>query len=466
MPADFQEALLRLSVQGILLFAADLRVRDQVSAACAALFGTDIRGSEVAGLLFADPAQAEDFRQGIGLVFAGRADPEVVFDLLEKEIESRGRRLRLDYAWLDVGQVLVTVTDITRERRFQYISRRDLERRFAVLKAVSHRRYFAGFTRDAGRLFDVLSRHETGLPGPAELEALARETHTFKGNAGFFDFPDTVAAAHALEGHLEELRVLGGDNRIKAAAIGLKRAYFAELRKITDILGSRWLAEADSISIPKEAYRLVEAWVRRQHPDDRRLAATLRAFREPFRELFIRFPEMAQSMAARLGKRLHPLMVEGGDFLVIPERYQNLMAVLVHLLGNALDHGIETPARREAAGKSPAGSLRIQLERDSARIRIAISDDGQGIDTAAVRAKACELGLDDGCGDESEAALMQVLFHQGFTTAAAASQTSGRGIGLAAVRAELDRLGGTIQVHSRSGRGTTFEITVPAKGAS
>ncbi len=462
MVGEILQSLLRLSVQAIFVFDAELLIGDPVSDECGRLFGQDVRGLDSANLLFGTGPAADDFRQGLALVFAGKVSPAVVFDLLEKEIDYAGRRVRLDYAFIDDHCVLVTATDITRERRFQDISRRDLERRFAVLKAVSHRAYFAAFTADARRLFVALSREEDPTTACRDVEGLARELHTFKGNAGFFDFPDTVEAAQHLESHLEEIRVLGNGKKIKELSLVLKKDYFSELRKISDILGERWLHEADCISVPKSHYRKIEAWIRQQHPDDKGLAATLARYRrEPFRELFLRFPEMASSLAERLGKKIHPLMIEGGDFPVIPERYQKLAAILVHLLLNALDHGIEPPNEREDSGKPATGSLRIKLERDAGRIKVAISDDGRGIDCIKVRQRASELGLDISRLDDSDASTMQVLFHQGYSTTSTISDISGRGIGLAAVKAEIDRIGASIQVHSRLGRGTTFEITIP-----
>jgi two-component system chemotaxis sensor kinase CheA len=462
MSATLEQAILELSAQGIFTFDQDFRILPGISTECQRIFGRDITGENAAELLFGKGDTAQEFEQGIALVLTGNTLPEVVFDLLEPELERAGRRFRIDYRLLPGSRLLVMLTDITRERRFQEISKRDLERRFVVLKAVTHRRYFASLLTEAGQLFEDLSHFESAPPRRDELASLGRQVHTFKGNAAFFDFQATAAAAHGFESHLEEAAVFNHAPNVREHSLAVKKAYFPELRQVTDLLGERWLSEADGVSIPRRDFLTLEKWIRVHHPADLKLARAFQGYRrEPFRELFIRFPEMAAGLAAKLGKRIHPLMIEGGDFHVIPDRYQRLMDVLVHLVRNALDHGVEPPAERERAGKQPAGSLRIKLARTPVHIDIAVSDDGRGIDPAAVAERARALGLAGAGGALPEAQAMQFLFHQGFSTATETTEISGRGIGLAAVKAEIDRMGGRIQIHSRPGRGSTFEITLP-----
>lgn len=462
MPGTFEKAIFELSGQGIFIFGADFKIEESCSAECERIFGSSIGGKDAASLLFPDSSAADEFRNGLTLIFEGGAKPDVVFDLLESELEISSRQIHLNYRLLDAQRILVVLTDITRERRFQDISRRDLERRFIVLKAVSHRRYFAAFTQEARELFENLSLHETTGQTAEELQELSRNIHTFKGNASFFDFSATSSIAHQFESHLEEARVFNAPARIKEFAIELKRAYFSELNHIADTLGQRWIGEANGVNIPKRDYLLLEAWIRKNHPQDSRLAKTLLSYRrEPFRECFVRFPEIASGLAEKLGKRLHPLIIEGGDFLVIPDHYARLTDVMVHLIRNALDHGIETPAERSAAGKDSSGSLRLKLDQSAGQRSISLSDDGRGIDPAAIETKARSMGLLNKNQKTSEAEIMQFLFHQGFSTSDTVTDISGRGIGLSAVKAEIDRLGGSIQIHSRRGRGTTFEISLP-----
>src|SRR5262249_18495144 len=137
-----------------------------------------------------------------------------------------------------------------------------------------------------------------------------------------------------------------------------------------------------------------------------------------------------------------------------------------HLLRNAVDHGIESTEARTAAGKPPAGTVRISATRlQTGRLRIELADDGGGLDTDRLAAKAVERGIwtaaraaKAGAGEK-----MALIFEAGLSTQENVSETSGRGVGLDAVRVELEALGGTLRVQSQRGKGVTFELEVPGE---
>ena len=138
---------------------------------------------------------------------------------------------------------------------------------------------------------------------------------------------------------------------------------------------------------------------------------------------------------------------------------------LVHLLRNAVDHGIEPPAERAAGGKPATGQLVLSAARERSSVAISVRDDGRGIDRAAVLRHSRELGLGDG-GGAAEQVGDELLFHliaqAGFTTAEHVTDVSGRGVGLDAVAAVVRALGGAVEVQSEVGRGSTFTIRLPA----
>jgi two-component system chemotaxis sensor kinase CheA len=130
---------------------------------------------------------------------------------------------------------------------------------------------------------------------------------------------------------------------------------------------------------------------------------------------------------------------------------------MVHAVRNAVDHGIETAAEREAAGKSPTAKLTLAATRQSGRLVITMSDDGRGVDWEALRAKAARSGLPS----TTETELKEALFADGVSTREHANEMSGRGVGLGALRATVVRLGGTVDVWSEPGAGTTFTFAFP-----
>lgn len=455
-------ALVRMSSQAFFAVGPDLRLKEPISLEAERLLGSPLAGQDVAPLLFSRAQDQADFSQGLALVLEGKAHPEVVFDLLGEEFEVKERRLRPQFQLLDPQSLLIVLTDVTRERRFQEISRKDLERRFMVLKAVTHKSYFAGFVRGAGQLFTELARLEERAPSEAALQALLRQLHTFRAEAAFLDFHQTATRAFAFETSLADSLALNEDPRLHAWALDMKKDYYSELRLITGILGEDWTWLAEGVVFPRQEYLRLEGWVARRHPQEKALLDWLAAKRsEPFRSLFAPYPVLAAEIAEREGKRLHPFLIEGGTQPVPTHLYEGLAKAFAHLVRNALDHGLEFPAEREAVGKDPAGTLRLNLQHDPSGLRLQFSDDGRGVDAARVEARARELGLLASGQSLSSAQLLQFLFHQGFSTREEVSALSGRGVGLAALRQEVKALGGSITVQSRPGRGTTFDIALP-----
>jgi two-component system chemotaxis sensor kinase CheA len=134
---------------------------------------------------------------------------------------------------------------------------------------------------------------------------------------------------------------------------------------------------------------------------------------------------------------------------------------LVHLVRNAIDHGLESPAQRKAAGKSEAGTLKLNAYHEGGNIVVQISDDGAGLNHAAIVAKAQQRGLISAGQELSDAEVAELIFQPGFSTAAKATDLSGRGVGMDVVRRNVRDLGGSVGVHSVAGKGSTFTIALP-----
>ncbi|MDI1301418.1 MAG: Hpt domain-containing protein [bacterium] len=140
---------------------------------------------------------------------------------------------------------------------------------------------------------------------------------------------------------------------------------------------------------------------------------------------------------------------------------ERIVAPLEHMLRNAVDHGLEDQAGRAAAGKPAQGRVTLTLAREGGEVVLTLSDDGRGINIPAVRKKALERGLITADQDISDQDVIQFIFHAGFSTAAAVTQISGRGVGMDVVTSEIKQMGGVVSIHSVSGQGTTFTVRLP-----
>lgn len=182
----------------------------------------------------------------------------------------------------------------------------------------------------------------------------------------------------------------------------------------------------------------------------------------PLNHIFNRFPRTVRDIANREGKEVD-FMIEGGDTELDRSVMDGLNDPLMHLIRNAIDHGIETPDIREAAGKPRKGTLLLSARRDRDNVIITIQDDGQGIDAERVKKKAIERGLVsmEEAESLSREEIIDFLFRPGFSTAEKITDISGRGVGLDVVRTTLEGLKGTIKVESTEGSGSRFELLLP-----
>jgi two-component system chemotaxis sensor kinase CheA len=182
----------------------------------------------------------------------------------------------------------------------------------------------------------------------------------------------------------------------------------------------------------------------------------------PLRVAFQRFPRLVHELAAELGKPA-TLVIEGEDTEADKAIVEMLVEPLVHVLRNAMDHGIEDTPRRAAAGKPAVATINLRAFRAGEHVVIEVTDDGGGIDVARVRSLAAERNVvsAEELASMSDAQLIDLIFAPGFSTASAVTQVSGRGVGMGAVRTAVSRLGGQVEVSSTAGTGTTVRVTLP-----
>ena len=180
----------------------------------------------------------------------------------------------------------------------------------------------------------------------------------------------------------------------------------------------------------------------------------------PIGTVFSQFTRLVRDLSTTLGKEVE-FVALGGDTELDKTVIDRLKDPLVHLLRNCLDHGIEAPAAREASGKSGKGRITLSATHSGGNVIISISDDGRGIDPVVIRQKGIERGLLTPEAEPTDKDLFDLIFAPGFSTAAAVTDISGRGVGMDVVKRNIEALRGTVEVDSQVGRGTTVSIRLP-----
>lgn len=373
----------------------------------------------------------EDLREGL-------LPYEVVLAQWPTHLEIGERHLQLTYAPVlgddrMLTAVLVVLTDRTSEveqQRLEEVNRETL-RVFQALSA--DRSGFVQFRDEADRL---LARLGAGLD-PAQAK---RIVHTIKGNSAVFGLEGLSRVCHDVESRIVERgRVLDAD----VAAI--QDSWWRVVDRIRPFLG-----DADVLRVPRGRIDELQHAINRGEGHDRLCRQVKDWFREPTAARLAHLAEQAERVAEHLGKEVVVEVV--GNGIRLGERWGPFWTASIHVLRNALDHGIEAPEEREAAGKKRQGRLRLVTRRIDQRLEILVEDDGRGIDWDAIREKARRTGLPTA----SHGDLVRALFADGLSSREVVSETSGRGVGLGAVEEIVASMNGRIDVESEPGRGTRF----------
>jgi len=183
---------------------------------------------------------------------------------------------------------------------------------------------------------------------------------------------------------------------------------------------------------------------------------------QPIGNVWNKFPRVVRDLAHACGKQV-VLELEGTGTELDRSIIEAIKDPLTHAVRNAVDHGFETPARRLAAGKPPAGRLHLRAYHEGGQVNIEVSDDGGGLDVSRIRTRAIERGLvtAERAGRMNDREVIHLVFQPGFSTAEKITNVSGRGVGMDVVKTNIEKIGGTVDISSQAGRGTTLKIKIP-----
>ncbi len=247
-----------------------------------------------------------------------------------------------------------------------------------------------------------------------------------------------------------------------ASMDALEMDQYSELQEAANILREGVEDLADLVDFATRQNTQVEALLKQQTRVISSIGSSIRGARVvPVSRLIPGLRRLVRTVSVDLGKTVSfQVLNELGT--LDRDDYARCQTILDHMVRNALDHGIESADERAAAGKPVDGLVTIDIRKAGADSVITLADDGRGIDPAKMRESAIRKGLDVDVDALTDAELVRLIFHKGFSTASSISQISGRGVGMDIVLSELQEMGGDIQIDSIPGRGTSFHIRVPS----
>ncbi|MBX9628225.1 MAG: hybrid sensor histidine kinase/response regulator, partial [Gemmataceae bacterium] len=281
------------------------------------------------------------------------------------------------------------------------------------------------------------------------------------------------AVVRVTAGSLNRLMGLAGESLVQAKALQPFAAALTVLKRHLDGLSVavdegrppdevRKLAAACRTALADHAAAVDDHAARAEDLNGRLYREVIASRMRPFADGVHGLPRMVRDMARALGKQAR-LVVAGETTAVDRDVLEQLEAPLSHLIRNAVDHGLESPADRTAAGKPEGGTVRLEARHRAGVLSVTVTDDGRGVDLDRLRRKITDRGLNsaEAVRQMTEAELLEFLFLPGFSTTAAVTEYSGRGVGLDVVQETVRRVGGAVRISTRPGHGTTFHLQLP-----
>ena len=476
--------------QAIFTFGTDLKVVGQYSGQAKKVFRRDeLDGVHVLDLLFKDTPEYDPefmmFQDWLKVVFS--TTPDMWDEMAEMVPRERVLNEHTDdelhlavevrpiMGGGKIARIMVLASDETEKVRIaREAAARDAEynKEMAAMKKLlsGGAQLFIAFMQSASDRLEAFGSDLGPTPREVnahEVEVLFQHAHTVKGEAKAFELADLEAVCHELEEKLTDLREPAKARGTASTAevhaeivqgIAAARLHIASVRQKFIDQSPIGALVLEQVTVNRGDVEALEQVVRELQAREEgaklqnvaKIAARLAS--RPFGEAVGRLQDGIPAWAAQLEKRAN-FVVDGKDVLIPPGLMKILPGCLTHMVRNCLAHGIEHPAHREDAGKDPCGQIRVSCMPGSVGPNILVEDDGGGLKLDRLREKATEQGLRFQPGREWE-----LIFASGMSTADHVDDISGRGVGMAAVKSDLERAGYELDVHSTAGKGTVFLI--------
>ena len=387
---------------------------------------------------------ATGFEFGWDQLIADVLPYEVALEQLPSRLDANGSSFSFRYLPLvkdeRVEGVLVVVADITSRLQREREEAELTELMEAFRRLMLDRNGFLAFSKDAATMVNLVCS-----PNASDSHGLRSALHTLKGNAAQMGLRVVARLCHLLEDELAT-----GDG-MKSQELLAKR-WQALTEHVTQLIGD---SGRQTLEVSSTDYATLVSTLTRDG-QSAALSELLSWRLEPATRPLGRLADQARALATRLGKGQVDVEVQAGTVRLDPDVYGPFFSDLVHVVRNAIDHGIESLEERVRSGKPPVGKMTFKVHARDNRVSFEISDDGRGIDWTVISQLGASLGLPS----RTPAERLAILCRPGVTTRSDVSETSGRGVGMSAIKQRIDAMHGRLEVDS-SAAGTKWTIVLP-----
>ena len=444
-----------------------------------AVFGDNISGKTLSDLLNLSEKATDEIPLSINLLQNQLLEWEDFISLNNEVISVNNDYFELNYKLLsDINEsqirLLLIIKDVTKKVHLEQAKEKDASLQRMVLTIVKEQESFARFLTECHKIIQTLMYElEQEVFDEVRINNLFRAVHTIKGNASAFDMVSVTDLASKAEDSLRELRSqvssLSMDqiDELRELALDLIDEFNFTKEQIAEILGpifKDW--ESGNLSVSKEKVDTIIDIVKNSNDLEKHVELTevIKSFYyKPVKSLLTRYVKLVEELSEKCHKPLHDLKIIGGEIELHSDVFAPLFESLVHIFRNAVDHGIEPTHERIDAGKEEMGHIKVTVIEENDFMSLIIEDDGGGINPDKIRSRCLEKKLitEDESQNISDEKIIYYILKPGFSTSNKVTDVSGNGVGMDAVKYEIEKLGGDITIESIIGIGTRFIIDLP-----
>lgn len=459
------KALLDSLDQGFLIFDESGTCWEVASKACEKVLEMNPAGQKIWDVLKLRESEVPGFSRWLTTLYSELLPFEDLAALGPSRFpHSRGQHVKIDYYPIRDSEnrirgVVLVATDITSLVRAQEEAEKEKAYAGFILKLFKQKRSFLSFFEESSKLVADLGKATLAPPLSWDKDSLFRTLHTIKGGAASYSVRDLAHHAHELENLIQNWDSFT-EPKWDEHQQGLEKSFESLSQEVKELLGHNPQKQNASVEVTKtelkEILSIMEAWSKTR---DWSIKLQEQYLKESLQQSFEAYDFVIKQTAEQLGKKVKPLRFLNPEFRWNFDHYKSFVSSLVHVFRNAIDHGFELPGERLSLQKPAEGEVTVAVQKNPDYFEIRIQDDGKGVVREKILEKRKEKGLSfEGLSDKQ---ILMTLFEPQFSTRAEVTDISGRGVGLDAVKFEVEKLGGVVDIESTPGQGTCFIFRFP-----
>jgi two-component system chemotaxis sensor kinase CheA len=435
-----------------------MQIGNEYSKEVVKIFNQEVAHTSITTLLYPSDKEEQEFLEKTlqDILVGDELMQETLISLLQNEFIINNRYIQVEYKVLDKHNFMMILTDITNLKEQEQKTKDEHQLMKMIVEIATSKEQFLEIKQDYEKVVSQIDNFKT----LENLPALRREIHTYKGNFAQKEMLNIVKKLHDFETSI--------DNSIKQKKINkdilnittkdMNDWLNLDIDLIKNILGEEYFDKKNDILINKD--RIEHLYQKSLQNID--ISEELKRLKYNNIKMYFRpYEKLVEQLSLRLDKLVHPLIVNSED-IYVDNKYVPFFNSLVHIFRNSIDHGIEDLETRYELGKDEYGTITCDIKIIDSNLIIDISDDGAGIDINKIKSLAISKGIytQDEANNLSQKEILMIIFKDEFSTSEIVTDISGRGVGLASIITELEKLDGSLDIHNDFGNGIKFSFSM------